>query len=69
MGKAAMNSERIWLHPPKFWARTKEMSKDQVDELMIRIWQMAEERDLQGLRQFDFIFIGDPRATNRAKAS
>ena len=63
-----MDSQRIWLHPPKFWTQTGNMSKEQVDELMARVWSMAEEGDLQGLRQFDFISIGSP-VLQRRRAS
>jgi hypothetical protein len=52
--------ERIWFYPPKFWAQTRQMSQEEIDDLMNRIWRMAEQRDLQGLRQFDFIYVGNP---------
>ncbi len=52
--------DRIWFYPQKFWAATRNMDKQQADELRQRIQHMAEERDLDGLRQFDFIYIGNP---------
>ncbi|MGE0407478.1 MAG: hypothetical protein AB7O65_14375 [Candidatus Korobacteraceae bacterium] len=61
--------ERIWFYPPKFWAVTRKMSQDQVDDLMNRIWRMAEQRDLQGLSEFDFIYVGNPYLDGRSKAS
>ena len=52
--------DRIWFYPSKFWAATKGMSKEQVEELMDRIASMAEREDMQGLSQHDFIYIGNP---------
>ncbi len=48
----------IWLNPPKFWAATKDMSPQQVDSLMDTLFFLAEIRNLEALRKFDFIGIG-----------
>jgi hypothetical protein len=50
--------EPIWLNPPKFWAATKDMSPQQVDSLMDTLFFLAEIRNLDALRKFDFIGIG-----------
>ncbi len=52
--------DRVWLYPPKFWAATQSMSKEEVDVLMDRLWTMAEQCDTAGLSQFDFIQVGNP---------
>ncbi len=52
------NPEPIWLNPPKFWAATKDMSPQQVDSLMETLFFLAEIRNLEALRKFDFIGIG-----------
>ncbi len=58
--------ERIWFYPPKFWAATRGMSQQQIDELKDKLTRMAEEKDFNGLRQFDFIYIGNPYKKQRA---
>jgi len=50
--------EPIWFNPPKFWAATKDMSPQQVDSLMDTLFLLAEIRNLEALRKFDFIGIG-----------
>jgi hypothetical protein len=50
--------EPIWFNPPKFWAATKDLSPQQVDSLMDTLFFLAEIRDLDALRKFDFIGIG-----------
>ncbi len=52
--------DRIWFYPPKFWAATRFMSRQQVEALKEEVWRMAEQKDLEGLRRFDFIYIGNP---------
>jgi len=54
----ATGPEPIWLNPPKFWAATKDMSPQQVDSLMDTLFFLAEIRNLDALRKFDFIGIG-----------
>jgi hypothetical protein len=51
--------EPIWFNPPKFWAATKDLSAQQVDALMDALFFLAEIRDLESLRKFDFIGIGE----------
>lgn len=54
----AAELEPIWFNPPKFWAATKDMSPQQVDSLMDTVFFLAESRNLDALRKFDFIGIG-----------
>jgi hypothetical protein len=52
--------ERIWFSPQRFWAATRGMDTGQVEQLTNSVLQMAEKRELAALRQFDFIFVGNP---------
>ena len=62
--------EPIWLNPPKFWAATRNMSQQQVDALMDTLFFLAEIRNLEALRKFDFIGIGHAYVrSHRAKRS
>jgi hypothetical protein len=62
--------EPIWFNPPKFWAATKDMSPQQVDSLMETLLFLAEIRNLEALRKFDFIGIGHSYLrSHRAKAT
>ena len=56
----AETAERIWFHPALFWTDTKEMTQEQADELFDKVWQMAEEGDLEGLRDYRFVQVGHP---------
>ena len=51
-------SEKIWFNPPIFWAATQGMSSDEADALLDTVLTLAERRDLNTLRQFNFITIG-----------
>lgn len=54
---APTTEHRIWFHPPKFWAATKDMSPEQIELIMQEVLMLAEARDLQALAQFDFIRV------------
>ena len=54
------NPDRIWFNPPKFWAATKSMSTEDAERLMDRVVVMAEKRELEALRQYDFVSVGNP---------
>lgn len=56
----ANSSPRIWFHPPKFWAATNHLRKEEADELLNRVLRMAENSELDRLRQFTFISVGRP---------
>ena len=50
--------ERIWFYPPKFWAATKNMRKEETEELLARVLHMAENAEIDRLRQYPFISVG-----------
>lgn len=56
---------RIWFHPPKFWAATNNMRKEEADELLNRVIRMAENSELDRLRQYTFISVGVPKASQK----
>ena len=59
--------ERIWFFPDKFWNATKGMSADQVSQLMEEVEKYAEAKDLEALKKYPFVFVGDPdRDTHNA---
>ena len=53
-------AQRIWFHPPKFWAATNHMRKEEADELLDRVIRLAENSELDRLRQYTFISVGAP---------
>jgi hypothetical protein len=57
----ANTAQRIWFHPPKFWAATNHMRKEEADELLNRVIRMAENSELDRLRQYTFISVGVPK--------
>ncbi len=63
---AVIQSDRIWFNPPKFWAATKHLPREQVDLLMEELLFLAEKGDVRALRKFDFIKIGDPERGHAA---
>lgn len=48
---------RVWLVPQRFWAVTRNMDKVQADSLMEKVMELAEKRDVEALRQYDFVVI------------
>ena len=59
----ANTEQRIWFHPPKFWAATNHMRKEEADELLDRVIRMAENSELDRLRQYTFISVGVPKVS------
>jgi tripartite-type tricarboxylate transporter receptor subunit TctC len=51
---------RIWFFPNKFWAATKGMPEEQVSSLMAEVESLAAAGDVQALRKYSFVFVGDP---------
>jgi len=51
---------RIWFFPNKFWAATKGMPKEEVNKLMEEVEKFAEEKNVEALRKYPFVFVGDP---------
>ncbi|MCI0350032.1 MAG: hypothetical protein L0Z53_11465 [Acidobacteriales bacterium] len=54
---APATEHRIWFHPPKFWAATRDLPPEQAELIMQEVLMLAEARDLQALAQFDFIRV------------
>jgi hypothetical protein len=52
--------ERIWFFPDKFWQATKGMPKDEVSKLMEEVETYAEAKNVEALRKYPFVFVGDP---------
>ena len=60
--------ERIWFFPDKFWQATKGMPKDEVSKLMAEVEQFAEAKDVEALKKYPFVFVGDPYTDHRNAA-
>ena len=56
--------QRIWFHPPRFWAATNHMRKEEADELLNRVIRMAENSELERLKQYTFISVGVRKASS-----
>ncbi len=68
-GSAEINHrERIWFFPDKFWAATKGMPEEQVSNLMAEVEGYAAAGDLQELRKYSFVFVGDPYKNDKSAA-
>jgi hypothetical protein len=52
--------ERIWFFPNKFWAATKGMPEEEISRLMEEVERYAEAKDLEALKKYPFVFVGDP---------
>lgn len=52
--------ERIWFFPDKFWLATKDMSPEQASALMQIVETYAAAGDLQALKKYPFVFVGNP---------
>jgi hypothetical protein len=50
--------DRIYLNPAKFWEATKDMTDQDLDEFSEKLVRLAEERKIEELRRYDFIFFG-----------
>lgn len=51
---------RIWFFPDKFWQATKNMPKQEAENLMAEVEGYAAAGDVQALSKYPFVFIGDP---------
>jgi len=52
--------ERIWFFPNKFWAATKGMPADEVNRLMEEVERYAEAKNVEALKKYPFVYVGDP---------
>jgi hypothetical protein len=53
-------NNRVWINPPKFWAATKQMSREDAEKLVEKLMSLSELGDFETLRKFDFVVIGGP---------
>jgi hypothetical protein len=52
--------DRIWFFPNKFWAATKGMPAEEVSRLMEEVERYAEAKNVEALKKYPFVFVGDP---------
>jgi len=59
---------RIWFFPHKFWAATQNMPKEEAANLMAEVEKHAAAGNVEALKKYPFVFIGDPykKTTNSA---
>jgi hypothetical protein len=55
--------ERIYLNPPRFWAATKNMKEEDVEQFTNEIYRLAAERKTEELARYDFISFGHRKAS------
>jgi predicted lipoprotein len=60
--------ERIWFFPDKFWRATKDMGPDEVANLMAEVEGYATAGDVQALRKYPFVVVGDPYKKKKSVA-
>ena len=58
---AAEKYDPIWFNPPKFWSATREMSHEEAQNFLDEVIFLAEIRDLDALRRYDFVSVGPHR--------
>jgi hypothetical protein len=64
----AHHRERIWFFPNKFWAATKNMPEEEKNRLMEEVERYAEAKDLEALKKYPFVYVGDPYKDDRNAA-
>ena len=64
----ANRRERIWFFPNKFWAATKDMPEEEKDRLMEEVERYAAAKDIEALKKYPFVFVGDPYKDDRSVA-
>ncbi len=60
--------ERIWFFPDKFWRATKGMPQEEVAKLMAEVEGYAAAGDVQALRKYPFVIVGDPYKKKKSAA-
>ena len=60
--------ERIWFFPDKFWAATKGMPDDEVNKLMEEVESYAAAKNVEALKKYSFVYVGDPYKDGRNAA-
>ncbi len=59
--------DRIWFFPDKFWRATKGMSQEAVSALLQEVEAYAAAGDVQALKKYPFVFVGDPYKRKKTK--
>jgi hypothetical protein len=59
--------ERVWIDPPKYWAATKNMSPEQVEQMLDEIMALVETGDREALGRIDFLSLES--RTNKVTAA
>ena len=59
MNASKEGSSRIWLLPDVYWKITKGMPQAEINALMCKVERLAEAQDLDALRHYPFIYIGE----------
>ena len=57
--------DRIWFNPCKFWAATRGMTKQEVQWVGEQVYQLEEKGDIESLRRYSFISVGNPYRKER----
>ena len=61
--------ERIWFFPDKFWRATKGMPPDQASALMQEVEAYAAAGNVQALKKYSFVFVGNPYKRSKREAA
>ena len=61
--------ERIWFFPHKFWQATKVMPAEQATALLQEVEAYAAAGDVQALRKYSFVFVGNPYRRSKPQAA
>ena len=48
---------RIWFHPTRFWAASSGLPPEKSEALLGEALQLAERRDYESLRKYDFVSV------------
>ena len=54
--------KRIYLNPPRFWAATRNMTEQDVEDLSNKLIRLAEQGKIDELSHYDFISFAHKRA-------
>jgi hypothetical protein len=51
---------KLWVLPPKYWATTERMTASEKENLLQQIEELAENGNVEALKQFEFLSLEDP---------
>lgn len=52
--------KKLWVLPPKYWTATEHMSGSEIDKMMEEILNLAENGNVEALKEIDFVSLEDP---------